>query len=266
MSHFIEIWLLPIFFFLAGKELQHEFFHGTFRKRRDLLIPASAASFGVLIPFLIYKLLSSLFGISGKEWGVVIATDLPLALLALRLFQPVLRAKLRPYLLSLAIFDDLLAILLIALIYNRNGVHPTVFGFLLGAIFPFTLPKVLNRLLNTATNFLIIPLYVVLFLVENFKFAVGILTIAVVMARMIGKPIGILLGDYLARKALKSHILSTKEVGAIGALGAIGLSVSLLFAQVSGASAIAIFSIFATIPLALIRLKVLSATFFKAER
>jgi Na+/H+ antiporter NhaA len=132
-------------------------------------------------------------------------------------------------------------------------------------VFPFSVHGKLEKLLNSIINFVVLPLYVGLFFIENFTFRVGTLTLAVIISRMAGKPIGIYLGDLIARKIFRSQILDLREIAVIGAFGSLGLSVSLLFAQISGATEIAIFSIFATIPFALVRLKVLSRAFGKAE-
>ena len=56
MSHLIATWLLPIFFALVGNELRAEIKVGAFTSKRKLLLPLTAAIFGVLIPFLIYEL------------------------------------------------------------------------------------------------------------------------------------------------------------------------------------------------------------------
>ena len=265
MSHYVGIWLLPIFFALIGIELRNEIQAGSFIKKRTLLIPFTAATFGVLVPFLIYELFVSLFSISNSGWGVVVATDLPLALLALKLFHPVAQNKLRPYLLSLAIFDDLISILLIALVYHQNGVHPTVYGFILGFLLPVSQKSRAFDYLNKLSNFFVLPIFVITSIIENFSFKVGILTIAVLIARMGGKPLGIFIGDLLASSILKHSVINTKEVLAIGALATLGLSVSLLFADISGAPKIAVASILILIPVALIRIKVLSRTFMQGD-
>lgn len=265
MAHAVATWLLPIFFALIGIELKNEVKVGAFKKRSDLLIPFSAASFGVLIPFLIYKVFSQFSTLPVNGWGLVIATDLPLALLALKFFDRTVQSKLRPYLLSLAIFDDLISILLIAIIFNQNGIHPTVYGFLIGLFLPIKPDSRTFDWLNKISNYAIIPLFVALTIAENLSFQFGALTFVVLIARMGGKPIGIYLGDLIARKSLKSQILNITEILAVGALATLGLSVSLLFAEISGTTGMIVTSILATIAVALIRIKILSKTFLKGN-
>ena len=265
MSHFFAIWLLPIFFCLVGIELKAEISSGVFKKKSDLFIPFSAALFGVIAPFLIYEIFVLLFNISNSGWGVVVATDLPLALLAIKVFKREVSEKLRPYLLSLAIFDDLISIILIALIYHQNGIHPTVYGFIVGLLLPLKTTGRVFKVFNKFSNFLILPLFVLATISENLSFQIGLLTLAVLVARMGGKPIGVLLGDYFGRLITKSKVLNTKEVLAVGAVAALGLSVSLLFAEIAGAAKIVFASVFIVIPIALIRIKILSKTFMKGN-
>jgi NhaA family Na+:H+ antiporter len=265
MSHFIATWLLPIFFCLVGIELKGEVTSGVFKRRSDLFIPFSAALFGVILPFLIYETFVQLFNISNAGWGVVVATDLPLALLAIKVFTKETVVKLRPYLLSLAIFDDLISIVLIAIIYHQNGIHPTVYGFLIGLLLPAKSTSTFFKILNKLSNYLIIPIFVISVILENLTIQIGLITLAVLVARMGGKPIGVLFGDYLGRLITKSKILNTKEVLAVGAIAALGLSVSLLFAEIADAPKIVFASVLIVIPIALIRIKVLSKAFMKGN-
>ena len=265
MAYAIATWLLPIFFALVGVELRSEIKSGVFKAKRDLIIPFSAATFGVLIPYLIYQAFVIGFKIDSAGWGVVVATDLPLALLALKLFKQSTANILRPYILSLAIFDDLLSIVLIALVYHQNGIHPTVYGFLIGFLLPISKSSKLIGYLDKFVNYLVIPLFVIATIAENLTFEIGLLTLAVIVARMGGKPIGIYIGDLFARKFLKTSLLNTKEILAVGTLATLGLSVSLLFTEIANAPAIAISSALLVIPIALIRIKVLSKSFLKGD-
>ena len=265
MSHLVATWLLPIFFALVGNELRAEINGGAFTSKRKLLLPLTAAIFGVLIPFLIYELFVITANVSNSGWGVVVATDLPLALFALKFFNREVAEKLRPYLLSVAIFDDLISIILIALLFHKNGVHPTVYGFLLGILFPVGNSGKFIHIANKFSNYLIIPLFILTTIMENWSIKIGLLTFAVIISRMVGKPLGIFLGDLLGRLLTKTEVLNRKEVLAVGATCALGLSVSFLFAEISDAPGIAYASVLVAIPIALVRIKVLSKTFMKGN-
>ena len=104
MATFAGTWLLPLFFILAGSELRKEIVSGVFTKRKALLLPFFAAAFGVLIPFLIFIFITKSLGTSSDGWGVVLATDLPLVIIALRLLGQDISRRIRTYLLSIAIF------------------------------------------------------------------------------------------------------------------------------------------------------------------
>jgi Na+/H+ antiporter NhaA len=251
MSHLIADWLLPIFFALVGVELRNEIKFGAFKKRTDLLLPLGAAIFGVVLPFLTYQIFVSVFSISGSGWGAVIATDLPLALLALKLLGSKMAIKLRPYLLSLAIFDDVISIILIAVVFHKNGIHPTVYGFLVGLLLPLKDTGIIFKIFNFISNYLIIPLFVISVIIENWSLNFGLLTTTIFISRMIGKPIGIYLGNQVVSLILGSKILPNKEVLLIGTIATLGLSVSLLFAQISMAPTIVTTSVILVIPFAL---------------
>ena len=258
MSHLVATWLLPIFFALVGNELRAEIKGGAFNTKINLLIPLSAAIFGVLVPFLIYEIFVYTTNISNSGWGVVIATDLPLALLALKFFSKETSEKLHPYLLSVAIFDDLISIILIALLFHKNGVHPTVYGFLIGFIIPVRNTGRLIAIANKISNYLIIPLFILSTIVENWTIKIGLLTFAVVISRMIGKPVGVFVGNFFGQKITNSKILENKEIFDVGLICTLGLSVSLLFAEISNSPQIAYSSILLLIPLAIFCIKVFS--------
>ena len=248
MATFAGTWLLPLFFLLAGSELRKEIVSGVFTKRKALLLPFFAAVFGVLIPFLIFIFITKSLGTSSDGWGVVLATDLPLVIIALRLLGQDISRRIRTYLLSIAIFDDLIAILIIALALNQNGIHPTVVAFILGILIPINFNN--YRILKSLSEFLVLPIFLISTIWANWSPHIGLIALAVIIARIIGKPIGVLLGDFLARKSTGIQLLSRNEILAVGLLASLGLSVSLLFAQIAKASGEIYFAVLLTIPVA----------------
>jgi NhaA family Na+:H+ antiporter len=120
--------LLAIFFFVVGLELKHEFVAGSLRSPREAGVPMIAAVGGMAVPALLYLILVSTLGDGGalRGWAIPTATDIAFALAVLAVFGKGLPAAIRTFLLTLAVVDDLLAIIVIAVFYTSE-LH---FGFL----------------------------------------------------------------------------------------------------------------------------------------
>jgi Na+:H+ antiporter, NhaA family len=110
--------LLAIFFFVAGLELKREFVAGDLRDPRRAAVPVAAAVGGVIVPALLY-LLANLGG-AVKGWAIPTATDIAFALAVLAVVGRSLPTAMRTFLLTLAVVDDLLAILIIAVFYTAH--------------------------------------------------------------------------------------------------------------------------------------------------
>ncbi len=111
--------LLAIFFFVAGLELKREFVAGDLREPRRALVPVTAALGGVVVPAALYTVVN--LGAEGgalRGWAVPTATDIAFALAVLAVVGRHLPDALRTFLLTLAVVDDLLAILIIAVFYT----------------------------------------------------------------------------------------------------------------------------------------------------
>ncbi|MEU4343680.1 Na+/H+ antiporter NhaA [Nocardia sp. NPDC023852] len=110
--------LLAIFFFVAGLELKREFVVGELADRRRAALPIVAAVGGVVTPALLASAVG--FGIPGMErgWAIPVATDIAFALAVLAMTGSRIPASARVFLLSLAVVDDLLAIVLIAVLFT----------------------------------------------------------------------------------------------------------------------------------------------------
>ncbi|WP_256790012.1 Na+/H+ antiporter NhaA [Frankia sp. AvcI1] len=123
--------LLAIFFFVAGLELKREFVAGDLRDPRRAAVPVVAALGGVAVPAILYTLIN-LGGGASRGWAIPTATDIAFALAVLAVIGRHLPSALRTFLLTLAVVDDLLAIVIIAVVYTR---HLSVLP-LLGALVP----------------------------------------------------------------------------------------------------------------------------------
>ncbi|WP_445340660.1 Na+/H+ antiporter NhaA [Bifidobacterium sp. ESL0820] len=121
LKDWIQDGLLTIFFLTMGLDLRQEAAAGTLRDHRQVLLPMLAALGGVAVPILIYCLfnLGSPAGLRG--WAVPTATDVAFSLAALQLLLPKAGPALQAFLMTLAIFDDLIGVLLIAMGYSSLG-------------------------------------------------------------------------------------------------------------------------------------------------
>ncbi|HEU5417695.1 MAG TPA: Na+/H+ antiporter NhaA [Streptosporangiaceae bacterium] len=111
--------LLAVFFFVAGLELKREFTAGDLRDPRRAAVPVAAAVGGVIVPALAYTAFTA--GAGGgalKGWAIPGATDIAFALAVLAVAGRHLPTALRAFLLTLAVVDDLLAIVIIAVFYT----------------------------------------------------------------------------------------------------------------------------------------------------
>ena len=121
VGHWAADGLLALFFFMAGLELKHEFTRGDLRDPGRALVPVAAAFGGVITPALIYSAIN-MFGPEGalSGWAIPAATDIAFALAVLAIIGSHMPAALRTFLLTLAIVDDLIAILIIAIFYTSD--------------------------------------------------------------------------------------------------------------------------------------------------
>ncbi|MEO3743612.1 Na+/H+ antiporter NhaA [Plantactinospora sp. B5E13] len=128
--------LLAIFFFVAGLELKREFVAGDLREPRRAMLPVAAALGGMTVPALIYVAFNLGAGDGALAgWAIPTATDIAFALAVLGVINTHLPAAMRTFLLTLAVVDDLLAIVIIAVFYT-GSLH---FGPLLLALLPLAL-------------------------------------------------------------------------------------------------------------------------------
>ncbi|MBG0823166.1 Na+/H+ antiporter NhaA [Planomonospora sp. ID91781] len=112
--------LLAVFFFVAGLELKREFVAGDLRDVRRAAVPIAAALGGVIVPALLYLLITRGVEGAGKGWAIPTATDIAFALAVLAVIGRFLPTALRTFLLTLAVVDDLVAIVIIALFYTDH--------------------------------------------------------------------------------------------------------------------------------------------------
>jgi NhaA family Na+:H+ antiporter len=116
VQKFINYALMTIFFFVVGLEIKRELTSGHLTSVKKALMPFLAALGGVTFPAIIY--LSIAGGVAASGWGVPVATDIALAVGLLTMIGSRVPESLRIFLLALAVIDDIVAILIIALVYS----------------------------------------------------------------------------------------------------------------------------------------------------
>jgi len=117
LRHWVNDGLMTIFFFVVGLEIKRELVVGELNEWRKASLPAIAALGGMIVPALIYVGIN-LGGDNVHGWGIPMATDIAFAVGFLSLFGSRAPAGLKVFILSLAIVDDIGAILVIALFYS----------------------------------------------------------------------------------------------------------------------------------------------------
>nr|WP_202450317.1 Na+/H+ antiporter NhaA [Streptomyces sp. SID4917] len=120
VQHWAADGLLAVFFFVAGIELKRELVAGELRDPKAAALPVIAALSGMAVPALVYVLVNVVGGGSLDGWAVPVATDIAFALAVLAVIGTSLPSALRAFLLTLAVVDDLFAILIIAVFFTSD--------------------------------------------------------------------------------------------------------------------------------------------------
>ena len=117
--HLVNDLLMGLFFFVVGMEIKRELVVGELRDRRAVALPAMAALGGMIVPALIFFALNA--GGDGRDgWGIPMATDVAFALGVVALLGSRVPASIKVLLLTLAIVDDIGAIVVIAVFYTSG--------------------------------------------------------------------------------------------------------------------------------------------------
>ncbi|SEH50846.1 Na+/H+ antiporter NhaA [Mycolicibacterium rutilum] len=131
VKHLVNDGLMAFFFFIVGLEVKHEFAIGELTERARAAVPVVAALAGLAVPAAIFLLFNP-SGDNAQAWGVVISTDTAFLIGALAIIKPKFPARLRIFLLTLAVVDDVGALLVIALFYSeRINVAPLMVSLVL---------------------------------------------------------------------------------------------------------------------------------------
>jgi len=119
LAHWINDTLMTLFFFVVGLEIKRELVEGELRDRRNAVLPVVAALGGMVLPALIFLSLNA-GGAGADGWGIPMATDIAFSLGVLALLGAFVAPGVKLFLLTLAIVDDIGAILVIAIFYTSD--------------------------------------------------------------------------------------------------------------------------------------------------
>jgi NhaA family Na+:H+ antiporter len=264
-------WPLLLFFFAIGQELRKELV-GTSEKKH-FVVPVMAALGGMLAPAGLYLLFAAMSGGQASAWGVPMATDLPLVLIALAFFNARIQKQLRVFLITLAIADDIGSILVLGVLGSAHGgIHPTILGAILG----FAWGARWHSHMQKIANFIIMPIFLLAAFSVDFDISLNTfkepLVWNLILSRVIGKPAGVIVGaliGYWVLRIGKENIsrLHLKDLWLAGALTTLGLSVSVVFISIvlpdTSEQALAMTATVATIVIACARIAVLRLTTYK---
>ncbi|MFM9626116.1 MULTISPECIES: Na+/H+ antiporter NhaA [Streptomyces] len=134
IEHWAADGLLAVFFFVAGIELKRELVAGELKDPRAAALPVVAALCGMAAPALVYVVTNLTGGGSLGGWAVPTATDIAFALAVLAVIGTSLPNALRAFLLTLAVVDDLFAILIIAVFFTESIDFAALSGAVLGLV------------------------------------------------------------------------------------------------------------------------------------
>ncbi|WP_372968234.1 Na+/H+ antiporter NhaA [Microbacterium sp.] len=143
IEHWVSDGLLAIFFLVVAIELRHELTHGELDSPRKAVQPAIAAAGGVLVPIAVYLLIAG-DSATATGWPIPTATDIAFALGVLAMFGRGLPSNVRVFLLALAILDDIIGIIFIAVLFA----HDVQWLYLVLAVVAVAVFWLLSRLLH----------------------------------------------------------------------------------------------------------------------
>ena len=159
MEKFINDILMVVFFFTVGLEIKREVICGELSSFKKAILPVIAAGGGVIIPAIIFTIVN--FGTqSSSGWGIPTATDIAFAVGILSILGDKVPVSLKVFLTALAIADDLIAILVVALFYGGTINFP----LLAVAVVVIMFVALMKRLGEKRVSYYVVPAIIVWFL------------------------------------------------------------------------------------------------------
>jgi NhaA family Na+:H+ antiporter len=218
-------------FLMIGVEIRDGLSH-----LRQALLPICAALGGMIFPALIFIAIAT----DKSAWATVMPTDVALAIGALSLLGRRVNPAVRLFLMTLAIADDFFSLVVIGIFFSGDLEISSAFYTLgaaaIGALLPFR--ALALRYLAPAITFFVIPIYIWINLLSHIDFGEldGSTSISILIARVIGKIIGITFTTWALLRFTSLTLpaaLSITEVAGVGALSGMGMTVSLVIAEIT---------------------------------
>ena len=207
--------LIASFFILVGAEIRKELEH-----KKELVAPLLSALGGMVLPAVIFRVLQP----ESEAWGAVMPTDITLALAVIALLGKRIDAKLRLFVLALAVADDFLSLIAIGVFYSGKLNLATSASTILAAIFGALLPRkdVVIKYLTPWSFFVVTPAVIISHFPTHFSFDSTVSSYLI--ARILGKVIGI---------SLVAWLVLRREMIGVGFLCGMGMTVSVVIAEIS---------------------------------
>ncbi|MEU9869499.1 Na+/H+ antiporter NhaA [Actinomadura sp. NPDC048021] len=257
LRQWVNSGLMTVFFFVVGLEARREFDMGELRDRRRFALPLAAGVGGMVVPVAVYLAFNA-GGPAAHGWGIAMSTDTAFALGVLALVGRAFPARLRTYLLTATVVDDVIALAVIAVVYSGDIALPPLL-LAVGILAVTVLVRALGVrqipvyvVLGVAAwaavqsagveSYAVVPLFALAnagvtitagFLGRAFTSAV---TLGIVIGYVAGKPVGILGASWLVSRVSRGRLrppVGWAAVGGGGAIAGIGFTVALLIATLS---------------------------------
>jgi NhaA family Na+:H+ antiporter len=120
VQHWVNDMLMSVFFFLVGMEIKRELIEGNLSDNKQRILPFLAACGGVIVPAIIYGVLNYNTSETLRGWAIPAATDIAFAIAVLTAFGKGIPLSLKVLLTAIAIIDDLIAVIIIAVFYTND--------------------------------------------------------------------------------------------------------------------------------------------------
>ena len=218
-------------FLVIGIEIRDGLSHA-----KAAVLPTIAALGGMVFPAFIY------LAIGGEKsaWAVVMPTDVALAIGALSILGSRVNPAVRLFLMTLAVADDFFSLVVIGIFFRSDLDASSAFYTIGAAVIGALLPRreLVLRFVAPVVTFAVIPLYIWVNLFANFELSTlnSSTSISIAISRIIGKVLGITAATWLAIRLTTLKLptnLDIKEVAGVGLLSGMGMTVSLVIAEIT---------------------------------